>query len=106
MRTLQKKNCRRNASYITKQEVERLVQAYLGDGYQSIHGRVFILDAKETGIRERKHLQDRVQEDCWVVYVPNRGGAQSVLSPSRIIVIRKRTGAVVFDGSEGMNWAT
>ena len=49
---------------------------------------------------ERLHLYNMTSEPCWFVYAPwNDGYKGMMLRSSRIILISKKTGRVLYDGS-------
>ncbi len=73
---------------------------YLGSLYGQLRSKMVVRDIKETGLNTRKLLNKAGLDNCWVVFMPDHT-SPSVLSPSRIICIHKKTGAILFDGSEG-----
>ncbi len=76
-----------------------ILAKYLGTRYGQLRPRMVVRDIRETGVKTRKLLDQAILDNCWVVFMPD-DSAQTVLSPSRIICIHKKTGAILFDGSE------
>ncbi len=77
-----------------------ILSKYLGSSYDQLRQKMIVRDVRETGLNTRKLLNEAGIENCWVVFMPDRTSL-SVLSPSRIICIHKKTGSILFDGSEG-----
>ncbi len=72
---------------------------YLGSLYEQLRPKMVVRDIKETGLTSRGQLNQAGLKDCWVVFMPNES-SQCILAPSRVICIHKKTGAILFDGSE------
>ncbi len=76
-----------------------ILSKYLGSLYGEFRSKMVVRDIKETGLNTRTLLNQKALQNCWVVFMPNHT-SQSVLSPSRIICIHKKTGAILYDGCE------
>ncbi len=77
-----------------------VLSKYLGSSYDQLRHKMIVRDVRETGLNTRKLLNDAGLKNCWVVFMPDHTSL-SVLSPSRIICVHKKTGSILFDGSEG-----
>lgn len=85
---------------VDRTDAKRIVVDYLGESLQSYADKMPILDINETGVRGRNFLGGFAFEECWVAYMTD-SRTRFRLAPSRIICILKKTGEIIYDGSEG-----
>ena len=85
---------------LNRADAKQIVVEYLGESFRSYTAKMPILDINETGVKGRNFLGKCAFEECWVAYMTDNRTRFS-LAPSRIICILKKTGEIVYDGSEG-----
>ncbi len=90
--------CAWKAAY--REDAERIIAAYLGKEFRAFTRRGVIVDVRETGLKGRSFLWRNNNEECWIAYMPDIQ-ANTPLAPSRILCIVKKTGEIIYDGSEG-----
>ncbi len=79
-------------------KAEGIVRAYLGDAIEN-HGNIRVFDIEDTDMMGRYILGRHARADCWVVYVES-GIMTDADALLRVICILKKTGEIIYDGSE------